>query len=67
MKMLLTILTIMLAFNSQLNEKKNIAKAYSLCVEDTNVSTGLYKGDRILKGQEYVRILLLEKWKISRM
>ena len=50
MKMLLTILTIMLAFNSQLNEKKNIAKAYSLCLEDTNVSTGLYKGDRILKG-----------------
>ena len=50
MKMLLTILTIMLAFNSQLNEKKNIAKAYSLCVEDTNVSTGLYKGDRNFKG-----------------
>ena len=50
MKMLLTILTIMLAFNSQLNEKKNIAKAYSLCLEDTNVSTCLYKGDRILKG-----------------
>lgn len=50
MKMLLAILTIMLVFNSQLNEKENIAKAYSLCIEDTNVPTGLYKGDKILKG-----------------
>lgn len=50
MKMLLTILTIMLFFNSQLNKKENIAKAYSLCIEDTNVPTGLYKGDKILKG-----------------
>ena len=50
MKMLLAILTILLVCNSQPNEQENIAKAYSLCIEDTNVPTGLYKGDKILKG-----------------
>lgn len=50
MKMLLAILTIMLVFNSQPNEKENIAKAYNLCTENTNDTVGLYKGDKILKG-----------------
>lgn len=50
MKMLFAILTIMLIFNSQQPEKKNVAKAYTLCIEDTNKPAGLYKEDKILKG-----------------
>ena len=50
MKMLFAILSIMLIFNSQQTEKKNIAKAYNLCIEDTNKPVGLYEKDKILKG-----------------
>lgn len=50
MKMLFALLTIMLIFNSQHTEKKNVAKAYTLCIEDTNKPAGLYKEDKILKG-----------------